>query len=342
MRRLPVWQAHKEALAIEGGGGGGTNPIRRATSSRQIVSVNQLESSTADFIAQLKGKLTTQRYWYATVFVDQHSRYAYVYLQWTITSAETVQAKPSFERMDEDMGVRIHHYHADNGRFADKGFVQDCQKQRQGVTYCRVNAHFQNSIAEKKIRNLQEQTQTMILHALHKWSSMLSVHLWPYGLHTANDICNSTPHKGSNVSPIELFSGVAVHPTLKHNHAFGCPTYVLNKGLQAQKNLPKWQSRARLRMYLRPSPNHSRSVSPVLNPRTGHMSPQFHVKHDEFFETVNGQHHNYDAPAATWKELRRLTATQNKKAVPSTIKPLWSQWAVPRVLLINQTRRSHI
>ena len=224
--------------------------------------------------------------------------------------------------MAKDMGVRIHHYHADNGRFTDKGFIQDCQKQHQGITYCRVNAHFQNSIAEKKIWDLQEQTRAMMLHALRKWSSMLSLHLWPYGLCTVNDICNSTPHKGSNISPIELFSGVAVRPKLKHYHAFGCPIYVLDKDLQAQKNLPKWQSRARLGVYLGPSPNHACSMSLVLNPRTGHVSPQFHVKHDEFFETVNRRHHNYDAPASTWKELSRLTATQNNKAVPSMIKPL--------------------
>ena len=319
MRCLPVQQAHKEALAIERGRNG---PNQEGNLIRQILSVDQLESSTAGFIAQLKGKLTMQRYWYMTVFVDQHSQYAYVYLQWTITSAETVQAKHSFERMAEDMGVRIHHYHADNGRFVDKGFVQDCQKQRQGITYCEVNAHFQNSIVEKKIYDLQEQMRTMMLHALRKWSSMLSVHLWPYELRTANDICNSTLHKGSNVSPIKLFSGVAVRPKLKHYHAFGCPTYILNKDLQAQKNFPKWQSRARLSMYLGPSPNHSCSVSLVLNPHTGHMSPQFHVKHDEFFETVDGRHHNYDAPAATWVELSGLMATQNKKAVPSMIKPL--------------------
>ena len=164
--------------------------------------------------------------------------------------------------------------------------------------------------------------QTMMLHALCKWSSMLSVHLWPYGLCAANGICNSTLHKGSNVSPIESFSGVAVCPKLKHYHAFGCPTYVLDKDLQGQKNLPKWQSRARLGMYLGPSPNHSRSVSLVLNPHTGHVFPQFHVKHDEFFETVDRRHHTYDAPTATWKELSRLTATQYKKAVPSTIKSL--------------------
>ena len=270
LRRLSVWQAHKEALAIKGVL---TNPIRKATSSSEIVSVNQLESSTVGFIAQLKGKLTSQRYRYATVFVDQCSQYAYIYLQRAITSAETIQAKHNFEHMAEDMGVHIHHYHADNCRFVDKGFVQDCQKQRQGLIFCGVNAHFQNGIAEKKIHDLQEQTWTMMLHALRKWSSMFSIHLWPYGLHTANDICNSTLRKGSDISPIESLSGVTIHPKLKQYHAFGCPMYVLKKDLQAQKSLPKWQSRAWLGMYLGPSPNHSCSMSLVLNPRTGHVSP---------------------------------------------------------------------
>ena len=145
--------------------------------SGQIVSVDQLESSMTGFIAQLKGKLTTQRYWYATVFMDQYSHYTYVHLQRSITSTETVQAKHSFEHPAEDMGIRIHHDHADNGRFADKGFIQDFQCQCQGLTYCGVNAHFQNGIAEKKIHDLQEQTRTMMLRSLHKWSSMLLVHL---------------------------------------------------------------------------------------------------------------------------------------------------------------------
>ena len=218
---MPIWQAHKEALAIKGGT---DNPHPESTSSGQIVSVDQLESSTAGLLAQLKGKLTTQRYWYATVFVDQHSQYAYVYLQQAITSAKTIQAKHSFQQMAEAMGVHVHHYHADNGGFTDKGFIQDCQEQHQGLTYCGVKAHFQNGIVEKKIHDLQEQARMMMLHALHKWSSMLSIHLWPYGLCMANDICNSTPHKGSDISPIELFSGVAMCPKVKHYHVFGCPT----------------------------------------------------------------------------------------------------------------------
>ena len=182
--------------------------------------------------------------------------------------------------------------------------------------------HFQNGIAEKRICDLQEQTRTMMLHGLCKWSSMLLIHQWPYGLCAANDICNSTPRKGSDISRIELFSGVTICPKLKHHHPFGCPTYMLDKELQVQKSLPKWHSRARLSVYLGPLPNHSRSVSLVLNPHTGHVSPQFHVKHDKFFETIDGWHHNYDAPAATWKELSGLASTQSKDAAPSMIRPL--------------------
>ena len=83
-----------------------------ATRPGQIVSVDQLESNTPGFIAQLKGKLTQQRYNYATVFVDQFSGYTFVYLQRRIMSEETVQAKHAFERAAEQRGVKIVHYRA--------------------------------------------------------------------------------------------------------------------------------------------------------------------------------------------------------------------------------------
>ena len=36
-------------------------------------------------------------------------------------------------------------------------------------------------------------------------------------------------------------------------------------------------------------PRHARSIALVLNPRTGLTSPQFHVKYNDSFETVQGQ-----------------------------------------------------
>ena len=102
------------------------------------------------FVAQLKGLLMTQRYNYATIFVDQYSKLSFVFLQKRIMSAETVLAKQSFKRFARDHGVKILLYHADNGRFADNGFIQACKDNNQGITYCGVNAHFQIGIAEKK------------------------------------------------------------------------------------------------------------------------------------------------------------------------------------------------
>jgi hypothetical protein len=50
------------------------NKIRVATSPGDCISVNQLESLTPGFIAQLKGRLTKKRYGAATIFIDHANK----------------------------------------------------------------------------------------------------------------------------------------------------------------------------------------------------------------------------------------------------------------------------
>ena len=64
---------------------------------------------------------------------------------------------------------------------------------------------------------------------------------------------------------------------------------MLRNELQGNQSLPKWDSRSRLGLYLGQSPRHSRSVSLVLNLQTGLVSPQYHVRHDNLFETLKEQ-----------------------------------------------------
>ena len=78
---------------------------------------------------------------------------------------------------------------------------------------------------------------------------------------------------------------------------------MLDNALQSGQGAPKWKERSRLGVYLGPSPNHARSVALVLNPRTGHVSPQFHIKFDDFFETVQSKSTDLDAPDPEWKYL---------------------------------------
>ena len=59
----------------------------------------------------------------------------------------------------------------------------------------------------------------------------------------------------------------------------------------------------------------------VLNPRTGHVSPQFHVKFDEFFETVQKKSTNLDAPEPEWKYLSGF-AIQKGQPKPRAKGPL--------------------
>ena len=287
--------------------GDNKNATKMATRPGQIVSMDQLESNSPGLIAQLKGKLTQQRYKYATVFVNQYSGYTFVYLQRRLTSKETVQAKHAFEQSADQRGVKILHYHVDNGQFADNAFIQDCKNQGQSLLYCGANANFQNGIAERHIRDLQEQTRTSMLYAMNKWKRMILICLWPYAMRHANDIANATPKKCEDSSPLEKFSGVKVVPKLRHFHAFSCPKYVLDNALQRGQSLPKWRQRSSLGVYLKPSPNHALSVALVLNPRAGHVSPQFHVKFDDFFETVQ-------------KEAYRSGHPRNRMEIPEQLR----------------------
>ena len=262
--------------------------IRTATAPGQVVSVDQMESSTAGLIAQLKGRPTAARYRYATIFVDHYSRLSFVHLQTTISSSETLQAKHAFERYCADNNVpKVLHYHADNGRFADNLWVQDTIQQGQTITYCGVNAHFQNGIAEKRIRDLQESARTMIVYAKHRWPKAITANLWPYALRMANDVHNATPLIQKQRAPLSLFTDTNVRCNLNHFQPFGCPVYVLDNALQASAPHPKWHDRARVGIYLGHSRTHASSISLVLNTQTGLVSPQYHVKHDRYFETVN-------------------------------------------------------
>ena len=136
-----------------------------------------MEVREVGFIAQLKGKLTTQRYKYASVFVDQFSYLSFVFLQKSLTSEETVKAKLAFEAYSSTMGVEIPHYHADNGWFADNLFIDNIKQNNQSISFCGVGAHHQNDRAEKRIRDLRDSARKMLLHAIFRWPKAINIHL---------------------------------------------------------------------------------------------------------------------------------------------------------------------
>ena len=230
-------------------------------------------------------------------------------MQKSLTVEDTILAKRAFQSFARNHGITVKHYHADNGRFADKQFLAAVDEDNQTISFCAAYAHFQNGKAEKRIRDLQDRTRRVLLHSVARWPTVSSTHLWPFALHHVNETENNIPKYVHCSSPLELFGGSQVKPRLSSYHTFGCPVYTLNTKLQSGKSIPKWDPRCNLGLYLGNSPRHARSVSLVLNIQTGRVSPQFHVQHDEFFETIPLN----DRTPSKWKRVAGFYSYKDKQ-----------------------------
>ena len=205
-----------------------------------------------------------------------------------LTLDETLLAKSAYERFLAANGVTARSFHADNGRYADKGFVDDCIAHNQTITFCGVGAHHQNGIAERKTKSLTLGSRTLLLHAERLLPEYMSTMLWPFALKCYEDQMNNLMHNSDGLTPYQKLARLDASPVnIKDYHTFGCPAYVLDSRLQSGiVKIPKWEPRVRMGIYVGRSPAHASSVGLIFNPRTGHVSPQFHVVYDDNFTTV--------------------------------------------------------
>ena len=137
----------------------------------------------------------------------------------------------------------MNHYHSDNGRFIDNAFDVDCIKQGQTQTCCGVNAHRQNGIIEKCIKDLSDDPRKSLIHTIYRWNRTISTALWPYAFRHAANVRNTLPDRRDGSSPLGRFSKTEVRPNLKWHHTFGCPVYALYNRLQQGKSIPRWNPR---------------------------------------------------------------------------------------------------
>ena len=92
----------------------------------------------------MSGFLANQILWGATTFADHVSNYVYVHLMIDLSLTETFLEKSSIEKVVAQDGRTIKHYHANNSRFSDNGFIDAVNGKYQKITFCGVGAHHQN------------------------------------------------------------------------------------------------------------------------------------------------------------------------------------------------------
>ena len=267
----------------------------------QCISVDQYESAKRGRLSHTRGRERHgHQYCGGTIFADHASNYVSCLHQVSLRAFDTVVSKRKFERMAKEYGVKIEKYHGDNGVFKAAEFRADIDAMHQGLDFSGVGAHHQNGVAERAIRTVTEHARAMMQNSFLHWPEEFKVELWPLALDYSCWLHNHTPARDSGFAPIEVFASTKVAcSNLQRARVWGCPGYVLSPKLQDGKKVPKWAPKARRGQFLGFSPCHSSTIALMRNLQTQHISPQFHVVHDELYSTC----HAIDEDDIKWIEL---------------------------------------
>jgi hypothetical protein len=116
----------------------------------------------------------------------------------------------------------------------------------------------------------------------------ISAILWFFALKCCEDCLNILIHCADDWTPYETLAGLESSKiNILDFHTFGCPCYVLDQRLQSGNGtVLKREPCAWMGIYVGQSPLHASDIALILNPRTGHISPQLHVVFNDDFTTV--------------------------------------------------------
>ena len=162
---------------------------------------------------------------YFITFIDDYSRYGYLYLIHEKSQSLDVFKEYKAE-VELQLGKKIKAVKSDRGgeyygRYDGSGeqrpgpfaiFLKECGIVPQ---YTMPGKPSMNGVAERRNRTLKDMVRSMINH------SSLPESLWGEALKTAVYILNRVPTKAVTKTPYELWTGKK--PSIRHLHVWGCP-----------------------------------------------------------------------------------------------------------------------
>lgn len=162
---------------------------------------------------------------YFITFIDDFSRYGYIYLIHEKSQALNVFKNFKAE-VENQLGKRIKSVRSDRGgeyygRYDGSGeqcpgpfakFLEECGVVPQ---YTMPGSPRMNGVAERRNRTLKDMVRSMISH------STLPKSLWGEALKTAAYLLNRVPTKATNKTPYEHWTNKK--PSLNHVRTWGCP-----------------------------------------------------------------------------------------------------------------------
>ena len=112
----------------------------------------------------------------------------------------------------------------------------------------------------------------VLLHAIHIWPEIISLELYLLALLKTTCISNYLHFTADSRTPYAHYSKSDVLLTVKDKYAFRYSVYILDASLQNSQQIPKWDSRVCISIYVGKSPFHVVSVSLIMDTITSLMS----------------------------------------------------------------------
>jgi transposase InsO family protein len=189
-------------------------PFPKKTENRATAPLGRIHTDIA--CPSEKGYRDTK---YFITFIDDFSRYAYVYTM--KKRSEAVEKFKHFKALVENQhNTSIKILRSDNAPEYTEGEFQKVLSDA-GIHHETTTPHSpqQNGVAERYNRTLGEMARTMIFDA------NLSSFFWPFAVKCANHLKNRITHSSlpPNKTPYELFTGT--RPNLSYLHPFGAPCF---------------------------------------------------------------------------------------------------------------------
>ena len=177
---------------------------------------------------------------YFITFIDDYSRYMYLYM--FHHKSEALEAFKVFKaEVEKQCSKQIKIVRTDRGGEYYGRYIEDGQAhgpfakflQDNGIVaqYTMPGSPDQNGVAERRNRTLMDMVRSMLS------SSKLPKSLWVEALKTAVYILNRVSTKAVLKTPFELFKGWK--PSLRHIRVWGCPSEVRIYNPQEKKLDPR-------------------------------------------------------------------------------------------------------
>lgn len=169
---------------------------------------------------------------YILTFIDDFSRYCYVYfLQ---KKSETLEKFKEFkEEVEKLTENKIKYLQSDNGtEYCNKDFDNYLKENGIQRRLTVIYTAQQNGLAERKNRTLVEKARCMMIE------SKVPETLWAEAIATTNYIVNRCPAKALN-GETPYMKWVGRIPSVKHLHIFGSKVFTLHKQKRHSKFSPK-------------------------------------------------------------------------------------------------------